>query len=94
MKQWTTGLCAMAVVLAFSVVAYAGMTMVSGEVTKYEAGKTIAVKDTQGMVHALEITKDTKVEGDVRVGAKVSVEADGKTAQIVKAAKVGGEFGG
>lgn len=94
MKQWTTSLCAMVAVLAFSVAAYAGMTMVSGEVTKYEVGKTIAVKDTQGLVHALEITKDTKVEGDVKVGAKVSVEAEGKTAQIVKAAKVGGEFGG
>ncbi|MEW6682747.1 MAG: hypothetical protein AB1451_07455 [Nitrospirota bacterium] len=94
MKQWTTSLCAMAAVLALSVAAYAGMTMVSGEVTKYEVGKTIAVKDTQGMVHALEITKDTKVEGDVKVGANVSVEAEGKTAQIVKAAKVGGEFGG
>jgi hypothetical protein len=41
------------------------------------------------MVHALEITKETNVEGDVRVGAKVSVEAEGKTAQSVKAT-VGG----
>jgi hypothetical protein len=85
----------MATVLAFSVAAYAGMTMmVNGEVTKYEAGKTIAVKDTQGMVHALEITKDTKVEGDVRVGARVLVEAEGQTAQIVKAAKASGDVGG
>lgn len=43
----------------------------------------------QGMVHALEITKDTKLEGEIRVGAKVAVEAEGKTAQTVKAS-VGG----
>lgn len=41
------------------------------------------------MVHALEITKDTKLEGEIRVGAKVAVEAEGKTAQTVKAS-VGG----
>jgi hypothetical protein len=89
MRQWITSVCAMAAVLVISVAAFAAMTMLSGEVIKYEAGKTIAVKDPQGMVHALEITKETKVEGDVRVGAKVSVEAEGKTAQSVKAT-VGG----
>jgi hypothetical protein len=75
----------MAAVVVFAVAAYAAMTMVSGEVIKYEAGKTISVKDTLGTVHALEITKDTKVEGDIKVGAKVSVQAEGKTAQTVKA---------
>ena len=89
MKKWIQGASAMALVLVFSVASYAAMAMLSGEVIKYEVGKTISVKDTQGMVHALEITKDTKMEGDVRVGAKVSVEAEGKTAQSVKAA-VGG----
>ncbi len=88
MRQWIKSVCAMAAVVVFAVAAYAAM-MVSGEVIKYEAGKTISVKDTMGMVHALEITKDTKVEGDIKVGAKVSVQAEGKTAQTVKAT-VGG----
>lgn len=85
MKHWLQSACAMTLVLVFSAASYAAMAMLSGEVIKYEAGKTISVKDPQGMVHALEITKDTKVEGDVKVGAKVSVEAEGKTAQSVKA---------
>ncbi len=85
MKQWIKSACAIAAVVVFTVAAYAAMTMVSGEVIKYEVGKTISVKDTLGVVHALEITKDTKVEGDIRVGAKVAVEAEGKTAQTVKA---------
>jgi hypothetical protein len=85
MKQWLRSVWAMALVLVFSAASFAAMAMFSGEVIKYEVGKTISVKDPQGMVHALEITKDTKVEGDVKVGAKVSVEAEGKTAQSVKA---------
>lgn len=89
MKQWMKSACAAAALLIVSVAAYAAMTMVSGEVIKYEAGKTISVKDTQGKVHALEITKDTKLEGEIKVGAKVAVEAEGKTAQTVKAS-IGG----
>lgn len=89
MNELIKSVFATAAALVFAVSAYAAMTMVSGEVIKYEVGKTISVKDTQGMVYALEITKNTKVEGDVRVGAKVSVEAEGKTAQSVKAS-----FGG
>lgn len=85
MKRLLQGMWTMALVLVFAAASYAGMAMLSGEVIKYEAGKTISVKDPQGMVHALEITKNTKVEGDVKVGAKVSVEAEGKTAQSVKA---------
>ncbi len=90
MRQWMKNVCAIVAVLVFTVAAHAAMTMVSGEVIKYEAGKTISVKDFEGKVVALEITKDTKVEGDVKVGAKVSVEAEGKTAHTVKAATVGG----
>lgn len=86
MKKWIQGACTTALVIVFTAASYAAMAMVSGEVIKYEAGKTISVKDPQGMVHALEITKSTKLEGDVKVGAKVSVEAEGKTAQSVKAA--------
>lgn len=89
MRKWIQSAGAMAFVLVFAAASYAAMAMLSGEVIKYEVGKTISVKDTQGMVYALEITKDTKLEGDVKVGAKVSVEAEDKTAQSVKAA-VGG----
>lgn len=60
------------------------MISVSGEVTSYEAGKAISVKDSFGMVHAMKITQEIKVDGDVKVGAKVSVESDGK-ARPVKA---------
>ena len=45
MKQWLKSVCAMAAVLVFAAAAYAGMTSVSGEVAKYEAGKTLSVKD-------------------------------------------------
>jgi hypothetical protein len=38
-------------------------------------------------VAMFEIAKDTKVEGDVKVGAKVSVEAEGNKAHSVKASK-------
>jgi hypothetical protein len=86
-KQWFKSVCAVAAVLVFAVAAYAGMMTVSGEVTKYEAGKTIAVKDAKGATQTLEITKDTKVEGEVKVGAKVSVEADGNKAHTVKVSK-------
>jgi hypothetical protein len=33
----------------------------------------------------LEITKDTKVEGDVKVGSQVMIEADGKKVKSLKA---------
>lgn len=85
MRQWMKSVCAIIAVFVFAVAAFAAMTLVSGEVIKYEMGKTISVKDVEGNVIALEITKDTKVEGDVKVGARVSVEADGKTARSVKA---------
>ena len=85
MRAWIERACAVAAVLVFAAVASAGMMSVSGEVTKYEAGKAISVKDSLGMVHAMEITQETKVEGDVKVGAKVSVESDGKKARSVKA---------
>lgn len=85
MKAWLKTVCSIAAVLVFAVAASAAMMTVSGDVTKYEAGKTIVVKDSQGKMHTLEVGKDTKVEGDVKVGAKVSVEADGKKAHSVKA---------
>ena len=87
MKQGFKSVFAMAAVLVFAAAAYAGMTMVNGEVTKYEAGKTIAVKDAKGATETFEISKDTKVEGEVKAGAKVAVEADGKKAHSVKVSK-------
>jgi hypothetical protein len=87
MKQWFKSVCAVVAVLVFAAAAYAGMTSVSGEVAKYEAGKTISVKEAKGTVAMFEIAKDTKVEGDVKVGAKVSVEAEGNKAHSVKASK-------
>jgi hypothetical protein len=71
-------------VLLVAAVSYAAMTTLNGEVTKYEIGKTISVKDVTGNVVALEITKDTKVEGDVKVGSQVVVEADGKKVKSLK----------
>ena len=70
----------------FTGAAYAAMTKMSGEVIKYEAGKTISVRDFTGNVLALDITQDTKIEGEVKVGVQVSIEADGKKAQSVKVA--------
>jgi hypothetical protein len=86
-KQLLKSVCALAAVLVFAAAAYAGMATVSGEVTKYEAGKTIVIKDAKGATQTLEISKDTKIEGEVKVGAKVSVDADGNKAHSVKVGK-------
>ncbi len=86
MRHWIKAGGTIVAVLVFAVAYAATIATVSGEVTKYEVGKSISVKDLTGNVLALEITKDTKVEGDVKVGAQVSIEADGKKAQSVKAA--------
>lgn len=85
MNQWIKAVSPMVGVLVFAAAAYAALTTLNGEVIKYEAGKTISVKDFTGNVLALEITEDTKVEGEVRVGAQVAIEADGKKVQSVKA---------
>jgi uncharacterized protein YxeA len=47
-------------------------TEVSGTVAAYEAGKTIKVKG-QDKEMTFEITGDTKVNGEVKVGAKATV---------------------
>ena len=72
-------------VLLVAAVSYAAMTTLNGEVMKYEIGKTISVTDSTGNVLALEITKDTKVEGEVRVGSLVFIEVDGKKVKSLKA---------
>ncbi|HMK51395.1 MAG TPA: hypothetical protein VK551_02725 [Thermodesulfobacteriota bacterium] len=47
-------------------------TEVSGTVAAYEAGKTIKVKGKDKEM-SFEITGDTKVNGEVKVGAKATV---------------------
>ena len=85
MKRWINVAVAMAAVVAFVGFAYAAVASMSGEVTKYDLGKSISMKDAKGKEHTLHISKDTKVEGEIKIGAKVTVEAEGKNAQSIKA---------
>ncbi len=89
MTRWSKAMWTLVPVLLLAAVSYAAMTTLNGEVTKYEIGKTISVIDSTGNVLALEITKDTKVVGDVRVGSKVLLEVDGMKVKSVKS-MVGG----
>lgn len=94
MKHWlvmSVGMVLAGLVLAVG--ADAAMTTLSGEVLTYEAGKAISVRDLSGKVHDLQITKDTKLDADVKVGSNVSIQADGNKAQSVKVAS-GGPPGG
>lgn len=86
MKRWITGMGTIIVGLVLAAGAYAAMTTLSGEVLNYEAGKAISVRDFNGKVHDLQITKDTKVDTNIKVGSQVSIEADGQKAQSVKVA--------
>ena len=94
MTRWSKVMWTLVPMLLVAAVSYAAMTTLNGEVMKYDIGKTIAVKDFTGNVVALEITKDTKVEGDVRVGSQVLIEADGKKVKSLKAMVRGSAFGG
>jgi membrane-bound ClpP family serine protease len=58
--------------------------MTMGEVTALKAGKSIEVKDEKGKTHKFNISKKTKIEGDVKVGAKVDVTSKGHTAEAIK----------
>jgi hypothetical protein len=86
MKQWMKLAVTMLVVAGFAGLAFADMAAMNGEVTKYDAGKSISIKDDKGTEYTLEITKDTKTEGEVKAGSKVSVEAEGTKAHSIKAA--------
>jgi Cu/Ag efflux protein CusF len=46
----------------------------NGAVVGYEAGKMIKVKRSSGTEMTFSITRDTQMEGEVKEGAKVSVE--------------------
>jgi len=85
MTRWSKAMWTILPVLLVAAVSYAAMATLNGEVTKYEIGKTISVKDSTGNVLALEIAKDTKVEGDVKVGSQVLIEVDGKKVKSLKA---------
>ncbi len=48
MKRWMNLVVTMAAVVAFVGFAYAAVASMSGEVTKYDSGKSIAMKDAKG----------------------------------------------
>ncbi len=56
----------------------------TGEVASFTAGKSLEIKDEAGKVHHYSLSKKTKIEGEVKVGEKVSVTASGRWAQEVK----------
>jgi len=58
--------------------------MTSGEVTAVTAGKGFEIKDEKGKTHKFSISKTTKVDGDLKVGAKVEVTSKGRSAVEVK----------
>ncbi len=59
----------------------------AGTVAAYEAGKSIKVKGAKDKEMAFDVTPDTKVKGDVKEGAKVTVlykkEADKNVATSI-----------
>jgi len=55
-----------------------------GEVTAVAAGKSVTIKDEKGKMHKFSISKKTKIDGDLKVGAKVTVTAMGHSAHEVK----------
>jgi len=58
--------------------------MTMGEVTAVTPGKSVSVKDEKGKTHKFSISKKTKVEGDLKVGAKVDVTSKGSSAEEIK----------
>lgn len=76
---------ALAVAAAFSSAALAkGPMKMKGEVTKLTE-KAISIKDEKGNEHHFSITKKTKKEGEIAVGATVEIEHVGKYAHLIKA---------
>lgn len=83
MRNWISSMGAIIGVLVLAAGTFAAKTTLSGEVLNYEAGKAISVRDFNGNVHDLQITKDTKVDSSIKVGSQVSIQADGQKAQSV-----------
>jgi len=57
-----------------------------GEVTAVTAGKNVSIKDEKGKTHRFNISKKTKIDGELKVGSKVDVTAMGHWAHEVKVA--------
>jgi ribosomal protein S6E (S10) len=55
-----------------------------GEVTAVTPGKSVSVKDEKGKTHKFTISKKTKIEGDLKMGAKVDVTSKGSSAEEIK----------
>jgi len=83
--------------LAVSILTVASMTGVSvaarglsitktteGEVTAVTKGKSVEVKDAKGKIHKFSLSEKTKIEGALKVGAKVDVHSKGRSALEVK----------
>jgi hypothetical protein len=60
----------------------------TGEVVKLTAGKSLEIKDEAGKTHTFNLSKKTKLEGDVKVGSKVTVTSVGRSAKEVTVAAV------
>jgi hypothetical protein len=58
--------------------------MTMGDVAAVTAGKTFSIKDEKGKTHKFSISKTTKIDGELKVGAKVNVTSKGRWAEEVK----------
>ncbi|MGB3940526.1 MAG: hypothetical protein WBK96_03420 [Candidatus Manganitrophaceae bacterium] len=81
MKKMTAGLLMLGLVFAANL---SWAAMVSGKVVKADAS-SIIVKDDAGKEHKFVVDKTTKIEGDVKEGAKVQVDEDNGHAKSIKA---------
>lgn len=59
-------------------------TTTMGEVTAVTAGKHFEVKDEKGKTHTFSVGKHTKIDGELKVGAKVNVTSKRHWAEEVK----------
>lgn len=58
--------------------------MMTGEVTAVTTGKNVSIKDEKGRTHRFTISGATKIDGELKVGAKVEVTSKGRAAEAVK----------
>ena len=82
MKQWPMGGILTFVMIGFLLTTVGGIvsvqaaqsdeTKISGEVVKVSQ-KAVTIKDDKGKIHKLRLSKDTKVEGELKPGSKVDV---------------------
>ncbi len=81
MRKFALFVVAFSVVLSVAVVGFAGGKhsgghgdMIVGEVVKAE-GAFVTVKDDHGKSHKFHVDKSTHLEGKIKAGVKVEVEA-------------------